>query len=324
MEIDIISTESLGARGMCTMVELKDRRILIDPGIALGLVRHGLFPHPCQIARGVDLREKIVCALAKATDVLFSHYHGDHVPLARPNPYQLPLGLVAQRLGEIRLLGMSAQWTAPSIFSRAVEIEEAAGVVISPAEGHRDEQLQISEAMPHGVQGQRPNMVVMTRIEEDGFVFVHASDIQLVERRAVRQIIEWEPDVVFVSGPPLHIQRIAPEVRAAGWVNAVMLAESTGTLIIDHHMLRCWEGVEWLDDIQRESKNRVICAADYQGEKRRFLEADRERCYEAQPVEEGWHEDYQSKCGPDCSRGSVSYEAAFASFLGSGRGGAIH
>jgi hypothetical protein len=293
MQVEIISTESLGARGMCTMVETKSRRILIDPGIALGLVRHGLLPHPCQIARGAELREKIVRAFMQATDVVLSHYHGDHIPLAAANPYQLLLRRVAGRLENIRLWGLSPQNTGAAIYNRAKDIEEAAGVSILPGEGHDDGQLQISEAMPHGRYSQKVNMVMMSRIEEDGFVFVHASDIQLIERNPVQQIIDWHPDVVFVSGPPLYIDTLSAEVRAAAWGNALALAESIGTLIIDHHLLRCWEGVEWLDRVARGSGNRVICAADYQNKRRRFLEADRERFYRVQPVAEGWHDAYE-------------------------------
>jgi len=278
---------------MCAWVETRDRRILIDPGISLGLVRHGLLPHPCQIAHGAQLRERIVRAFMQATDVILSHYHGDHIPLAVPNPYQLPLERVAEGLKGIRLWGMSPRNTGAAIYNRAKDLEEAAGVSILPAEGHKDAQLQISEAMPHGLYGHSPNMVVMSRIEEDGFVFVHASDIQLVERNPVQQIIDWAPDVVFLSGPPLYIETLSADVRAEAWENALTLAESVATVIIDHHLLRCREGVEWLEMVARVSGNHVVCAADYQKKTRRFLEADRERFYKMQPVSEGWHEAYE-------------------------------
>ena len=40
MNVEIIGAESLGVRGLCCFVETKDRKILIDPGVALGYVRH--------------------------------------------------------------------------------------------------------------------------------------------------------------------------------------------------------------------------------------------------------------------------------------------
>jgi hypothetical protein len=99
--------------------------------------------------------------------------------------------------------------------------------------------------------------------------------------------------VVFVSGPPLYIQTLSAEVRTVAWENALALAKSVGTVVIDHHLLRCLEGVEWLERVARESGNRVLCAADFQNKRRRFLEAERERFYRVQPVSEGWHDAYE-------------------------------
>jgi len=89
MRLAVLSAESLGARGLCCRVETADRVIVIDPGVALGAWRHRLPPHPVQIAAGDANRRRIVEALDDATDVVFSHFHGDHVPLRDANPYQL-------------------------------------------------------------------------------------------------------------------------------------------------------------------------------------------------------------------------------------------
>jgi len=95
MQIEILGTESLGVRGLSCVVTTKDRKIVIDPGIALGYSRYGLLPHPLQVAVGETVRKNILKALADATDVVFSHLHGDHVPLVDANPYQMPAGKVA-------------------------------------------------------------------------------------------------------------------------------------------------------------------------------------------------------------------------------------
>lgn len=55
MAIEIVSSESMGVRGLCCYVTIPGRRILIDPGIALGYMRHQLLPHPFQVA--VDERK---------------------------------------------------------------------------------------------------------------------------------------------------------------------------------------------------------------------------------------------------------------------------
>jgi hypothetical protein len=73
MHIEIIGTESLGVRGLSCKIETKERKILIDPGIALGYNRYGLLPHPFQVAVGRVIRERIISALRSATDVVISH-----------------------------------------------------------------------------------------------------------------------------------------------------------------------------------------------------------------------------------------------------------
>jgi hypothetical protein len=42
MQIEILGTESLGVRGLSCLVEAGDRKIVIDPGLALGYNSIGL------------------------------------------------------------------------------------------------------------------------------------------------------------------------------------------------------------------------------------------------------------------------------------------
>ena len=103
MRIEILGAESLGVRGLCCVVETNDRKVVIDPGVALGFRRHGLLQHPVQVVASERTKKKIERALQDATDVVISHYHGDHIPLVDANPYQLPLEWVAESLKHPRL-----------------------------------------------------------------------------------------------------------------------------------------------------------------------------------------------------------------------------
>ena len=89
MQIEILGAESLGVRGLCCVVRSKGRKVVIDPGVALGFRRHGLLPHPVQAVASERTKRLIEKALEDATDVVISHYHGDHIPLIDANPYQL-------------------------------------------------------------------------------------------------------------------------------------------------------------------------------------------------------------------------------------------
>jgi len=96
MQIDILGAESLGVRGLCTVVMTRERKVVIDPGVALGLRRHGLLPHPVQVAASERTKKLIEKALEDATDIVISHYHGDHMPLVDANPYQLSVRQVVK------------------------------------------------------------------------------------------------------------------------------------------------------------------------------------------------------------------------------------
>ena len=89
MKIQILGTESLGVRGLCCFVETGKKKILLDPGIALGYTRYKLLPHPLQVAVDERIQKKIIEAWSEATDIVISHFHGDHIPLLNANPYQL-------------------------------------------------------------------------------------------------------------------------------------------------------------------------------------------------------------------------------------------
>ena len=133
---------------------------------------------------------------------------------------------------------------------------------------------------------------MMSRIEWEDMVFVHASDIQLLDGETISLILDWQPDIVLVGGPPLYLTWLSSKYREMAWKNARRLARHVGTLILDHHLLRCEEGLSWLDRLSSETGHRVICAADFMERPRRLLEARRKQLYEEMPASEGWHKAY--------------------------------
>jgi predicted metallo-beta-lactamase superfamily hydrolase len=134
---------------------------------------------------------------------------------------------------------------------------------------------------------------MMTRIEMGTRVFVHASDIQLVDDVTVDRVIDWQPTIVFAAGPPLYLDRLSRAECDRAWNNAVRLAQSINVVILDHHLMRSVEGADWLDRLSATVANEVYCAADFMGRPRRLLEAERAELYEQMPVPSGWHEDYE-------------------------------
>ena len=297
MHIEIIGAESLGVRGLCCFVETKDRNILIDPGIALGYVRHKLLPHPIQIAIDEKAQKRIIDVWSESTDIVLSHFHGDHVPLADANPYQLDISRLIGLNPEVRI------WTKdPSHFStteknRATSLTTILHIGLISAEGKKDGPMTFSGPVPHGEAHDTLETVMMTRIEEDE-VFVHAPDIQLLNDDTVSQIIYWKPDIVLAGGPPIYLSRLSKDQIKKAWHNALRLCQAIDRVILDHHLMRSHEGLEWLERLSSKTGKLVMCAADFMHKPRLLFEADRERLYKRMPVPDGWHEDY--------ARGKVS------------------
>jgi predicted metallo-beta-lactamase superfamily hydrolase len=292
MHIDILGAESLGVRGLCCVVKTQTRKIVIDPGLALGYQRNGLPPHPAQVAVGERVRWRIIQALEDATDVVMSHFHGDHVPLPDANPYQLQAQRVAPLCRVTRLWAKGMEGLSPRMVQRRAALGQILGREIPNAEGQDNGMLGFSLPMPHGRPHSRLGTVMMTRVQSENAIFVHASDIQLLDKRAVSRLLEWRPDIALVGGPPLYLSKLTPEQRGEAWQNAKRLACHVEKLILDHHLLRCEEGLSWLNRLSSETGHPVVCAADFMGQRRCLLEARRAQLYDEMPVPSGWHEAY--------------------------------
>jgi predicted metallo-beta-lactamase superfamily hydrolase len=286
----VLTAESLGVRGLCIVVEGGDRKVLIDPGIALGYRRHGLKPHPIQVGVGRALRRKILREAIDATDIVFSHYHGDHVPLVNANPYQLSLEKALPLFRGRRLWGIDPAVLSGISAQRARDLAEVLPLRFVPFEGLRDGDLAFSSPVCHGECDGPGGKVLMTRVGN----FLHASDVQLIEEDAVTSILETSPLVVLAGGPPLYLQAMGPENRRRARSNARRLTRAVECLVLDHHLLRSMEGLKWLESLDAESPNRVQCAAGFMGRKPRMLEARRKELYRRFPVPDGWHDHYEA------------------------------
>lgn len=292
MQIEILGAESLGVRGLCCVVKTRDRKVVIDPGVALGFRRHGLLPHPAQVAASERTRRLIANALETATDVVISHFHGDHHPMVDANPYQLSVERVAKLCIRPRFWTKGIQDLSLNQAHRAKALANRLGRVLPAAEGMSDGPLSFSAPVPHGELDGRGGTVMMTRIEEDGEVFVHASDIQMLDDEAIEIILAWQPNTVLASGPPLYLPSLNREKQKSALHRTLHLAEKLDTLILDHHLMRSKKGEQWLDYVSSLTKDKVICAADFMGSSRNLLEAERTLWYRKLPVPEGWHEAY--------------------------------
>jgi hypothetical protein len=292
MRIEILGAESLGVRGLCCVVETKERKVVIDPGVALGYRRHGLLPHPAQVAVCERVRSAITKALEESTDVVISHYHGDHHPMINANPYQLSAESIVESCKHSRLWTKGTKDLSMNQTHRAEALSRKLRRPLPAADGISDGCLNFSPSVPHGERDRRGANVMMTGIEENGWVFVHASDIQMLNDEAIERILMWQPTIVLASGPPIYLPTLTREEQKAALRRTLQLAEEIDTLILDHHLMRSKMGEQWLDHASSLTGHKVVCAADFMGRRRNLLEAERSLWYKKLPVPEGWHKAY--------------------------------
>ena len=292
MLIEILGAESLGVRGLCCVVETSDHKVVIDPGVALGYRRHGLLPHPIQVAASESTKNKIERSLSDATDVVLSHYHGDHIPLINANPYQLSVERVAESLMHPRLWMKGIADLSFNQVQRARGLTRRLNRSLTVAEGETSGPLSFSLPVPHGEPDKHGGNVMLTRIEDGSDVFVHASDIQMLNDEALERILAWRPSMVLASGPPIYLPNLSFSEQEKALHRTLQLAKGVDLLILDHHLMRSRSGERWLDHVSSLTRRRVICAADFMKCHRNLLEADRVQWYRKAPVPKGWHEAY--------------------------------
>jgi len=286
----VLGAETLGVRGLACLVSLRGREVLIDPGVALGFTRHGLHPHPLQAAFGEAIKAVMGRAFRVVTDVVVTHLHGDHVPLPDANPFQLPLSVVGgSGCGAVLWVGVPPKLTGreEGRLEALLKVFRERNVLVGGGVSD-DCFIELSGPHAHGLNGGAK--VFIARVGWPGECVAHLSDTQLLDESVLDRVRAWGPRVVVTDGPPLY--RLYGRAREAVLRRAERvlkaLAGMADYVIVDHHVARSVEGLEWLDSVRRDVGGRVMCAADYEGLPRLPLEAWREELYEAMPEPRDW------------------------------------
>lgn len=291
VRLRVVGAESLGVRGLSCFVDLDGFSVLVDPGVALGFSRFGLHPHPLQAVFSELCKVRLASCWLRASCVVITHLHGDHVPLFDANPFQFSLDVAGMLHRGAPLWVKAADERVPYEKARFDSLcERFRGGVVAVDGGCSgfDGLLEFSGLYPHGLnEGVR---VAAVRVGVEGDCVVHLSDTQLLVDEAVEWACLQRPRVVVADGVPFYRLRGSLRMRAAGraWVNACRLAGCADCVVVDHHVCRSLEGFRWLDSLSGEVGGRVVCAADYMGFPRLALEAWRRVLYEVMPVPRDW------------------------------------
>ncbi len=284
MRIIPLASDSLGTRSMCTFVETSKLSFVIDPGVALGPKRYGLAPHVSEFER-LQAHWKLIVGHAEKADVLVvTHYHYDHHnPSDSLYIYKNKLVFVKHPEQNIN----KSQFVRAKFFLEQIETLAKEIVYADNSEYEFNSvKIKFSKAVTHGANN-KLGYVIETLVEENGFKFLHTSDIEgPCNKPQAEFIFENKPNMLFLDGPlsyMLHYRYAESTLQnALQYMRTIIEEVSPEHFIIDHHFLRDLHWKECLNDLfEFADKNgtKLQTAAEFLGLEDDMLEAHRKDLY---------------------------------------------
>ena len=283
MKIIPLAFDSLGVRSTATWVET-DRKILIDPGAALGPLRYSLPPSKIEYRRLEELARVIISYAEKSDILIVSHYHYDHY-FPEQDFYEGKILLIKDPKNKIN-------------YSQKQRGKEFLGLLdnkpqrIEFADGKEFEfgktRLKFSPPFFHGKEYSKLGYVLITSVSYQGEKILHASDIQGPQTKTTTDwIISEDPDILILSGYPTLLMgwRFSKFGLLESNQNLIRILSQTkvNTIILDHHLVRDLHYLNKIEEVLKTAeklKKKVITAAEFLGKKPDFLEARRKELYE--------------------------------------------
>ncbi|HID92670.1 MAG TPA: hypothetical protein EYP60_01115 [bacterium (Candidatus Stahlbacteria)] len=288
MRIVPLAFDSLGTRSMATFVETQSCNILIDPGVSLAPLRHGLRPHPIELKRMEEHWTTIKNYAEKAQILIITHYHYDHHDPNEPDIYKGKKLFIKHPKENIN-------WSQKRRAAYFLNVIEGLPESTEYADGREfnfgSTRIRFSKPVPHGTNT-KLGYVTEVSVEEKNFKFIHTSDVEgpsLSDQLAC--ILDENPDIVFCDGPMTYMlgYRYSEEslIRSIDNINEIIQKTKVKKFILDHHFLR---DLNWRDKIQavfdtaKRCDVKILTAAEFLGIENDLLEAKRPMLYKRYPV----------------------------------------
>jgi predicted metallo-beta-lactamase superfamily hydrolase len=295
-----LAAESFGVRSMCTYVETRDAKILLDAGVSLCPNRFGLPPHPKEFKAIDECRKRIAESAEKAEIVTLSHYHFDHhtpsyedwlsqwtepTETAR-QIYDSKTVLVKSAKEQVNYSQRRRGWMFQRTggrYARKLEIADGRTFHFGKTE------VRFSKPVFHGPEDSALGWLLMTTIECQGERFVFAPDVQgPISMHTLDLIINEYPKLIMIGGPPLYLAgfRVDEKQVRTGIENLQKIVGHVPVTILEHHILRDENWQEKSTDVfyrAYESEHTVLTAAEFLGRQNTFLEASRRKLFAKDP-----------------------------------------
>jgi len=295
-----LAAESLGVRSMCTYVETRDVKILLDAGVSLCPKRFGLPPHPLEFKAIEESRKRIAEAAERAEIVTVSHYHFDHhtpyfedwlcnwtaLNETARQIYEGKTVLIKNPKENTNFSQRRRGWVFQKICGKFAEkIEIADGRIYS----FGDTKVKFSQPVFHGPENSALGWVLMTAIECLNEKIMFAPDVQgPMSEHTLKLILDENPQLLVIGGPPLYLERFKVETKhiKVSIIHMEKLAEKIPVIILEHHILRDENWLKKCETVFEKAsskRHKVLTAAEYSGLKNTFLEAERKKLFENHP-----------------------------------------
>lgn len=300
IKVTPLAAESLGTRSMCTYVETRDTRILLDAGVSLCPNRFGLPPHPIEFEAIIDSRKRIAEAARKAEIITISHYHNDH----HTPSFEDWLCNWTQRDETARQIYEDKVVFVKNPRDRINHSQRQRGWMFQQTSGKYTREIcvadnksfklgstsiRFSEAVFHGPENSELGWIIMATIECQDERFLFAPDIQgPMVGRTLEIIINEKPQLAMIGGPPSYLTgfKVDENQIEIGIRNLGSIAREVPHLILEHHILRDEKWREKTDSVfysAYQSGNTIQTAAEFLRRKNTLLEIQRKRLFSENP-----------------------------------------
>jgi len=289
-KIKLIGFDSMGTRGMATVIDTGTYKIFIDPGVSFAPRRYGLPPHPVELERLEKHLAIIRDEIIDSDIIIISHYHRDHY-LYRDGEEEFYKGKILYIKHPEQMINHSQKIRAYVLLKKMGVLDLAKKIVYCDGKTYSLEngvRLVFSPPVPHGPDGTRLGWVIMTLVDIDGFRILHASDVQgPISDVPLEWILEKRPDILIISGPPTYFEgrKMKKEDVEKGLYNLMRIAGNSNgpkKIIVDHHLLRDLDYRDRIMDIIEVAAIRnaeVLTAAEFMGQPIEQLEARRKELW---------------------------------------------
>ncbi len=288
--VRILAAESLGVRGLAVRIDGAEGSVLIDPSFSLVPRRFNRPPHPFEVAAAWRCRQRLDEARRRSITIVLSHYHYDHLIPPEHRPLEFCTRELRGRFYQARRLlvrNASGQINTSQRRRARQLLDEFPGA--EQVDGQRFGTLEFSPPVPHGQPGSSQGYVMLCTAGYDGVRVGYGSDTQCLNDEVVEWFAGRAIDVLIISGPPLYHPQVGEQIKREGLARLERLAEGVPLLVVDHHMARAPNCEQVLDGLSQKCGRQVFCAATWNGEPIRLLEAARKHLHRRWPVDHEWY-----------------------------------